>query len=196
MSKPTRLKMILVGNTCVGKTSIINRYGKDEFSPIFITTIGIDFIHKHINVNDQPVLLHIWDTAGQERFRSITNTYFRGTDGIAFVFDVHDPSSFKDIKYWLNASKINNDDPHCILIGNKRDLVKKVDDEDINQLKDKHNLTYYEISAKDDDLDDIEEVFEDFALGTMKKFKLVNKEKPKEDIKVTINDHTKNIKCC
>lgn len=193
MSKITRLKIILVGNSSVGKTSIINRYGKDEFSPIFITTIGIDFIHKHANIDGNPVLLHIWDTAGQERFRSITTSYFKGTHGIGFVFDVSNPTSFKDIKYWLNQSKINDANPYCVLIGNKRDLVKKVSDEDIDSLIKEHNLKYYEISAKNDKIDEIEAVFEDFARVTMKKFNMIQ---PETKTTIKLQDHVTKIKCC
>ena len=85
----------------VGKTCLLLRYANDSFSPTFITTIGIDFKIKNIQLDGKRIKLQIWDTAGQERFRTITTSYFRGAQGILLVYDVTDRQSFVSIRNWI-----------------------------------------------------------------------------------------------
>ena len=95
------IKCVVVGDGAVGKTCLLVRYAYDSFSPTFITTIGIDFKIKHLDLDDAKVKLQIWDTAGQERFRTITVSYFKGAHGIILLYDVTDRETFESIRNWI-----------------------------------------------------------------------------------------------
>jgi len=111
----------------VGKTCLLLRYANDTFSPTFITTIGIDFKIKTIDISGKKVKLQIWDTAGQERFRTITQSYFRGAQGILLVFDVMDRTSFNNVRTWMESIDQHADKSvNRILIGNKCDMPDRV----------------------------------------------------------------------
>lgn len=94
-------KILLIGDSGVGKTCILCRFSDDSFNPSFISTIGIDFKMKTIELNGKKIKLQIWDTAGQERFYTITSTYYRGAMGIMLVYDMTDGKSFDSIGKWL-----------------------------------------------------------------------------------------------
>ena len=95
-------KVVLVGNSCVGKSSIVIRYADDEFSDVFLATIGVDFRFKSFLLDGENVKLQIWDTAGQEKFRTITSSYYRGAHALMIVFDITDEQSYKDATgYWF-----------------------------------------------------------------------------------------------
>jgi len=96
-----QIKLLMIGDSGVGKTCLLLRYANDSFSPTFITTIGIDFKIKNIELDSKRIKLQIWDTAGQERFRTITTSYFRGAQGILLVYDVTDRGSFNSIRNWV-----------------------------------------------------------------------------------------------
>ena len=115
-------KVLVTGNTCVGKSNILLRFSDNIFHESFLPTIGVDFKIKQWNVNNKQVKLHIWDTAGQERFRTITAAYYKGAHGIMLVYDITDRQSFNDIDGWIGeAQKHGGNDLVLILIGNKCD---------------------------------------------------------------------------
>mmetsp|Transcript_37835 Transcript_37835/g.118562 ORF Transcript_37835/g.118562 Transcript_37835/m.118562 type:complete len:125 (-) Transcript_37835:409-783(-) len=95
------IKLLMLGDTGVGKTCLLLRYAYDSFSTTFITTIGIDFKIKYVTVDDRRVKLQVWDTAGQERFRTITVSYFKGAHGILLVYDVTDRETFDNTRHWM-----------------------------------------------------------------------------------------------
>ncbi|XP_065897391.1 uncharacterized protein [Dysidea avara] len=99
------IKLMFVGNGMTGKSSLLLRYADDVFTQSYIATIGIDFKVKNIEFNEKRVKLQMWDTSGQERFRQITRTYFRGTKGAIFVYDITNENSFKQIGQWINDFK-------------------------------------------------------------------------------------------
>lgn len=99
------IKLLMLGDTGVGKTCLLLRYAYDSFSPTFITTIGIDFKIKHIHLDGLKVKLQIWDTAGQERFRTITVSYFKGAHGIILCYDVTDRDTFENVRHWIEQIK-------------------------------------------------------------------------------------------
>ena len=99
---PALYLQLMIGDSGVGKTCLLLRYANDSFSPTFITTIGIDFKIKNVEVDGKRIKLQIWDTAGQERFRTITTSYFRGAQGILLVYDVTDRRSFESIRNWIS----------------------------------------------------------------------------------------------
>jgi Ras-related protein Rab-8A len=118
-----QIKMLMIGDSGVGKTCLLLRYANDSFSPSFITTIGIDFKIKNIQVDGKKIKLQIWDTAGQERFRTITTSYFRGAQGVVLVYDVTDRKTFISIRNWMAQIQLHADaNINRILIGNKCDM--------------------------------------------------------------------------
>lgn len=146
-------KIILVGDTGVGKTSLLFSFVDNHFMTSYITTIGVDFRIKSIMVDDIPVKFQIWDTAGQERFRTITSVYYRGSDGIMFVYDITDVESFKNIKNWIDDVNNNQENYRLVklLIANKSDMNedRKISYEKANKFAEENDLTLIETSAKD-----------------------------------------------
>jgi len=128
-------KVILVGDSGVGKTNILNRYTKNEFNFESRTTIGVEFGSKMFNVKDHNVKIQIWDTAGQERYRSITNAYYKGSKGAVIVFDVSRRDTFDHIDRWYDdINKIGDKDICVILVGNKSDLEdRQIEKEEAEQ---------------------------------------------------------------
>eukprot|EP01038_Epipyxis_sp_PR26KG_P006231 gene6231-8586_t len=146
------IKLLIVGDSGVGKSCLLLRYSDDSFTSSFITTIGIDFKIKSILCGDSKVKLQIWDTAGQERFRNITTAYYRGAMGILLVYDVSDENSFTNVRNWMRqidqnaAEKVNR-----ILIGNKSDVdasERKVSFEKGQALASEYGIKFFETSAK------------------------------------------------
>ena len=138
----------------VGKTCLLLRYANDSFSPTFITTIGIDFKIKNVEIDTKRIKLQIWDTAGQERFRTITTSYFRGAQGILLVYDVTDRRSFESIRNWISQIQ-QHADVHVnkILVGNKCDIEldeKVVATEEGQKLAAEYGIDFWEASAKND----------------------------------------------
>ena len=117
-----RLKLLILGDSAVGKTSMLLKYTDNFFPESHLSTIGIEFKIKGIKFNDFLVHLKIWDTAGQERFRAITKSYFRGSNGVIFMYDITKKETFKNVKGWIKDSENNNFGFEKILVGNKIDL--------------------------------------------------------------------------
>ncbi|XP_042912951.1 ras-related protein Rab-13-like [Parasteatoda tepidariorum] len=106
---PTRLfKVVFVGDSGVGKTSILQRFCTNSFKTTYSATVGVDFQIKTLELEGERIALQLWDTAGQERFRSMTQQYFRKTDGIILVYDVTCETSFKNMRNWMNSIKVRN----------------------------------------------------------------------------------------
>ncbi|KAA0190096.1 Small GTP-binding protein Rab1, partial [Fasciolopsis buskii] len=119
-------KLLLIGDSGVGKSCLLLRFADDTYCDTYISTIGVDFKIRTIELNGKVVKLQIWDTAGQERFRTITSSYYRGAHGIIIVYDVTDMSSYNSVKDWLNEIKCYADSRVSrLLVGNKCDLVAK-----------------------------------------------------------------------
>jgi small GTP-binding protein len=116
-------KIVIIGDSGVGKSNIMSRYLKDEFSIETKTTVGVEFGAKHIEINGMNIKAQIWDTAGQERYKSITNAYYKGAKGALLVYDITRKESFENIDRWISELKTNGDeDVTVVLIGNKCDL--------------------------------------------------------------------------
>ncbi|CAD8151433.1 unnamed protein product [Paramecium octaurelia] len=144
-------KILLIGNSAVGKSSLLLRFADNVFNESFLPTIGVDFKIRTFDLNGKTVKLQIWDTAGQERFKTITNSYYKGAHGIILVYDVTDKQSFKDVENWLaEVEKYANENVVRVLVGNKVDLESKreVTPEEGKELADSLNIRFIETSAK------------------------------------------------
>lgn len=118
------LKVVIVGDPGVGKSSLVVRFCDDKFSDTQTSTIGVDFKVKYMTVSDKRVKLMIWDTAGQERFRTLTNSYYRGAHGVILMYDATNRRSFSNLTYWLTQIRENSTNPSLVrlLLGNKLDV--------------------------------------------------------------------------
>eukprot|EP00879_Flechtneria_rotunda_P002040 GHRR01002218.1.p1 GENE.GHRR01002218.1~~GHRR01002218.1.p1 ORF type:complete len:215 (+),score=57.19 GHRR01002218.1:336-980(+) len=165
------IKLLLIGDSGVGKSCLLLRFSEDSFTPSFITTIGIDFKIKKIFLDNKWVKLQIWDTAGQERFRTITSAYYRGAMGILLVYDVTDEASFNNIRNWMrNIEQHASDNVNKILVGNKSDMAdekRAVPYSKGQALADEYNIRFFETSAKDNV--NVEEVFTSIAKDVMQR---------------------------
>jgi Ras-related protein Rab-8A len=151
MPIPERLaKIIVLGDSSVGKTSLLMRYTDDAFSGEFLTTLGFDYRRKEVIIDGNPLMLQLWDTAGQEQFRSITKSYMRGANGIALIFDVTSHDSFTRINAWMESiADVVVKQIKIVLIGNKIDSpARTVTLEKASALADEFAVPYYEVSAK------------------------------------------------
>lgn len=119
-------KLVLIGDSGVGKSCLLLRFADGSFQESYISTIGVDFRFRTVDIGDKKVKLQIWDTAGQERFRTITSAYYRGADGIIMVYDVTNSESFENVKNWLNEVEDHASEDTCkLMIGNKNDCTNK-----------------------------------------------------------------------
>jgi len=146
------IKLLLIGDSGVGKSCLLLRFSDDSFTTSFITTIGIDFKIRTIELDGKRIKLQIWDTAGQERFRTITTAYYRGAMGILLVYDVTDESSFNNIRNWIrNIEQHASDNVNKILVGNKADMdesKRAVPTARGQALADEFGIKFFETSAK------------------------------------------------
>ncbi|CAD8127175.1 unnamed protein product [Paramecium sonneborni] len=145
------IKILLLGNSGVGKTQILLRYSENNFRTGYMCTIGVDFKIKKLQVDDRVVKMQIWDTAGQEKYQTLTQNFYKGAMGILLVFAVNNRDSLKDIDKWMNQIKQHaSENIIKILIGNKIDLQdRSITTEEAQQLATKYGIQYFETSAKD-----------------------------------------------
>ncbi|EME26487.1 GTP-binding protein YPTC1 [Galdieria sulphuraria] len=144
-------KLLLIGDSGVGKSCLLLRFADDTYNESYISTIGVDFKIRTIELDGKTVKLQIWDTAGQERFRTITSSYYRGAHGIIIVYDVTDQESFNNVKTWLHEiDRYANESVNKLLVGNKNDLTTKkvVDTATAKEFADSLGIKFLETSAK------------------------------------------------
>ena len=156
-----KIKIMVIGESLVGKTALITRYTNNSFSGTYLTTVGIDFQTKLLNINDKTIKVELWDTAGQERFRNIAKNYFQSSDGFLIVYDITSKSSFEKLSFWNEQVNLNApENTKYIIVGNKKDLEEKREvkiEEGENFVKE-NKVKFYETSAKDGS--NVNEVFE------------------------------------
>ena len=184
------IKLLMIGDSNVGKTSILNKYVTNKFTDEFTTTIGIDFHIKRISVNDKIVKLQLWDTAGQERFRSVTIGYFRGAQGALVVYDVTNRESFNNIKKWMEDIDKNCYNGIIIfLVGNKIDEIqnREVSIEEGKELGKKYKISYFECSAKTGK--NIEELY--FNIATIISKKIIEEQNLNKPVPIVLQSEVK-----
>lgn len=168
--KKTLLKVIILGDSGVGKTSLMNQYVNKKFTTQYKATIGADFLTKDVVIDDKFVTLQIWDTAGQERFQSLGVAFYRGADCCVLVHDLTQYKSFETLTAWRNefllqANPSNQEKFPFVVLGNKNDLQPKVAPQHMNSYKswcrENHEIPHYLTSAKD--ASNVETAFEEIA---------------------------------
>ena len=144
------LKILILGDSSVGKTSILLKYVDGYFPTIYVATIGVEYKIKQLNIKGLNINLQIWDTAGQERFRGITQNFMKGADGIMYVYDITQKPTFDNLRTWIRQSEESTEGFKKIIIGNKSDLEadREVSKEYLKKFCDDKNLTGLEVSAK------------------------------------------------
>ena len=147
-------QLLIIGDSSVGKTSLINRYTNGTFKEEYLATVGLDYSSKDEEFNNETVHIKLWDTAGQERFKSLTQNYLRNADGILLVYDVTKTESFENLKDWICSIKQNMETKNIflplIICGNKVDMEesREITKEDAEKFASKNNYKYFETSAK------------------------------------------------
>ncbi|KAJ8638511.1 hypothetical protein MRB53_012778 [Persea americana] len=144
-------KLLLIGDSGVGKSCLLLRFADDSYLESYISTIGVDFKIRTVEQDGKTIKLQIWDTAGQERFRTITSSYYRGAHGIIIVYDVTDQESFNNVKQWLNEiDRYASENVNKLLVGNKCDLTadKVVSYDTAKAFADEIGIPFLETSAK------------------------------------------------
>lgn len=178
------LKYIILGNSSVGKSSIMSRYLYEHFKENNYQTIGVDFGIKTIYYKGDPIKINIWDLAGQERYTTIIRSYFRNVEAILLVFDLNNKQSFEDLDHWYNLieeeynlDRKNEYLPIVFLVGNKYDmLIRQISDEDIKKFMEERKIDrYMEASAKTNfNIDEIFDTLNHAVIKNIKKYDLWN----------------------
>ncbi|PWA45070.1 RAB11G [Artemisia annua] len=145
-------KVVIIGDSAVGKSNLLTRYAKNEFNMHSKSTIGVEFQTQTMEIDGKEVKAQIWDTAGQERFRAVTSAYYRGAVGALVVYDISRSTTFESVTRWLEELKTHSDTTVArMLVGNKCDLnnIRAVSIEDGKNLAEKEGLFFMETSALD-----------------------------------------------
>ncbi|KAJ4906590.1 Ras-related protein RABA5c [Raphanus sativus] len=199
-------KIVIIGDSAVGKSNLLTRYARNEFNPNSKATIGVEFQTQSMVIDGKEVKAQIWDTAGQERFRAVTSAYYRGAVGALVVYDITRSSTFENIGRWLDELKTHSDTTVAkMLIGNKCDLesIRAVSVEEGKGLAESHGLFFMETSALDST--NVKTAFEMVIreiYGNISR-KQLNSDSYKEELTVNRvslvqneNEGTKAFSCC
>ena len=196
MNYDDKCQLLIIGNSIVGKTSILTKYTSKNYTENYLATVGLDFFTKDETIDNKIIRIKIWDTAGQERYKAITKCFFQRAQGIIIVFDVTNKRSFDDLKMWIDSinsqSKLTEDleNMPIIIIGNKIDLPKRVIDKEtaLNFAKEQ-NLDYFETSAKTGE--GIDNAMRDLVKKVMA---YIGKKNGRDNLKLSENSQKR--KCC
>ena len=194
------LQILLLGDSSVGKTSLLMRYINNEFKESMMSTIGMDIHKKQIKISNKEVLLHLVDITGQERFKSVARTYYKDVDGIIFIFDVTNKDSFIHIKDWLKDAQTYEVDFDYIIVGNKIDLndIIEVNEENVKSTYKK--AEYIKTSSKNGT--NINEAFEEITKIILKRLERtgsISRIDSRSSFHLDNNqiiEHNSHSKCC
>ena len=192
-------KLITLGDSGVGKTSILKRFVNQKFDEDMISTIGFGFSSKQVTLkNGSKIKFKLVDTAGQENFRSLNNSYLKNAEGIFFIFSHNSRKSFENITYWIDSIKENIQEINnfknfpAFLIGNKSDLEHKINDEEIEDFSKENNFSgYIETSAKENI--NIDKIFQEMGETLIK---IYGYKKNKGNVKLTVSKIKKKENKC
>ena len=152
-------KLLMIGDSGVGKSSLLLRFANDEFQETYMSTVGLDFKIRTVEIDDKLIKLQMWDTAGQERFRTITSSCYRGAHGIMVVYSVTDKRTFDNVRHWLHEMEKYSDNESVVklLVANKTDLMRVVEEDEGRKIAEELGMAFIETSAKTSD--NVEESF-------------------------------------
>jgi small GTP-binding protein len=195
-------KLILVGDSYVGKTNILSKYIKNEFNQNTKSTVGVEFGTKILKIEDKIIKAQIWDTAGQERYKSITSTYYKGAKGAFIVYDITNRLSFESVDKWIQDLNLNSDkNITLLLIGNKIDLEDKRDvtKEEGEEKAKSFGLAFLETSALTGE--NIDKVFDHMLKEVYNKITIEKKNSGEIDYinignNIEINDQPEKTSTC
>lgn len=198
------IKILTLGDTQVGKSSIVLRYTEDKFDDNQFSTIGIDYKTKYMKMDDSSVKVLIWDTAGQEKFRNIAKQYYKGANGVLLIYDICSRKTFERVEFWLKELKENNriDELFICLVGNKSDLEDKreISIEEGEKYAIDNNILFLEVSAKSGK--GIIDLFKKVIKGALDKvYTKIEKEEGEEKVRLSsflekIDVKEKHRRCC
>jgi len=201
MEEDIILKILILGDSAVGKTCLLLKYIDGFFPEEYISTIGVDYKNKKIQINDMDIHLQIWDTCGQERYRSLSKSFIKGANGVLFVYDITSKDSFKNIKNWILETNNENEDYKILIAGNKADLndMREVTEENVKSYLTGKNqdIPTIEVSAKDGT--NVDEAFTTLAkliIGNKTKEEVINTFKRKDNKNKKKNQDNKNCMNC
>ena len=198
-------KVLLLGNSDVGKSSLLLRFVDSVWNETFVPTIGVDFKVKTVEIGDKKVKMQIWDTAGQERFRNVISTYFRGGNGLLLIYDITNKDSFKNLESWLiEIEKNASENILKLLIGNKSDLEedREISKEEGQAFANRNGMQFMETSAKmntnvDEAFQALGKLMIEFNLGKNTTMASQNKNDKKKTLSASAGkDLNSKKKCC
>jgi len=187
-------KVVVVGDSGVGKTGITNRYLKGNFQEDTKTTVGVEFGAKKVYIKDKCVKIQIWDTAGQERYRSVTTAYYKGAKGALIVYDITNTQTFENVERWIKEVKDATDkEIKIILIGNKSDLEENrlVSVEEGRLMSEENNLSFFETSGKNNI--NVDKAFDDISVEVVSNMIEKSKFEDKDDFLLSSNFKNMNL---
>ena len=168
-----QFKILFLGESQVGKTSIILRYTENKFESNSLSTLGMDLVYKYVKMDNLKIRLDLWDTAGEERFKNITKNYFKGANGIIFVYSLAKLETLTRLKNWIEdvEENLSLNDLEMVVAGNKSDLEEERDisKEIVENFLQKYNLKNFEVSAKKGE--GINEIFDFLVKKLLSKIK-------------------------
>ena len=194
-------KLILIGDSYVGKSNILLKYLKNQFNENSKTTIGVEFGTKNIIINNKRIKIQIWDTAGQERYRSITSAYYKGAKGALIVYDITRKNTFDNIDKWITDLKLNGDKNICIIIlGNKSDLIDKreINKNDGIKKAEMYKTAFVETSALNGDniSKAFDELIEQIVINNKNIFQDDNENEIDKGVNLNDEKNNNKKKCC
>ena len=153
MKYDVKCQLLIIGDSTVGKTSIISRFSNGTFNSNYLATVGLDNFTKDESIDNKMVRIKIWDTAGQERYKSLTKGFFRNAEGIMVVYDVTNSETYENLQYWIQSIKNHmgseSDNIPVIIVGNKIDSeTREIQYEEAENFSKCQNYKYFETSAK------------------------------------------------
>ena len=192
-------KVVIVGKSAVGKSSLLQRFVDDQFVEDYLTTIGVDFKFRTLKINENVFKLQIWDTAGQEKYQTITKTFYKDAHAIVLVYDLTSRNSFEDLKnIWYEEAKRNSDSSVLfIIVGNKKDQSSRieVDANAVETFAKSQGILSFTVSAKTGE--NVENVFFTVTKEIFAKSGGVQPERRIESTSLTSNiTPKKNEQCC
>ena len=199
-------QILLIGDSSVGKTSLIQRYANGIFKEEYLATVGLDFYTKQEAINNINVLVRLWDTAGQERFKSLTPNYFKNAEGVIITYDITSSQSFENLKFWINSIKTNLGEKNIIIpiiiVGNKLDMedMRDITREEAEKFAKENKYKYFETSAKTGE--GVDDAIRDLVNQVLEKSEQFEEERnERKSMKINSDQPVDNVKkkekgCC